>query len=143
MAEEQYIVFAEKTGSDESGNNFYRLLTSNDPEIVWGDNFEQTPAGVIPDLEPDSQSINSEYLLTSKLDLKTAVDSTWFSLQDCIDGIIALLFCGEGEKIVNIPFGMPMNDVKHYVLWFEGDLKKMEYTPKEEKKEEEDGEEES
>jgi hypothetical protein len=143
MAEEQYIVFAEKTGSDESGNNFYRLLTSNDPEIVWGDNFEQTPAGVIPDLEPDSQSINNEYLLTTKLDLKTAVDSTWFSLQDCIDGIIALLFCGEGEKIVNIPFGMPMNDVKHYVLWFEGDLKKMEYTPKEEKKEKEDGEEES
>ena len=143
MAKEQYIVFAEKTGEDEAGNKFYRLLTSNDVEIVWGNNFEQTPAGIIPDLEPDSQSIANEYLLTTKLDLKTAVESTWFSLQDCIDGIISLLFCGEGEKIVNIPFGMPMNDVKQYVLWFEGDLKMMEYKPKEEKEEENDGEEES
>lgn len=143
MAKEQYIVFAEKTGEDEAGNKFYRLLTSNDVEIVWGNNFEQTPAGIIPDLEPDSQSIANEYLLTTKLDLKTAVESTWFSLQDCIDGIISLLFCGEGEKIVNIPFGMPMDDVKQYVSWFEGDLKMMEYKPKEEKEEENDGEEES
>lgn len=143
MNNEQYIVFAEKTGEDDSGNNFYRLLSSNNPEIVWGDNFEQTPAGIIPDLEPDSQSIADEYILTTKLNLKTAVESTWFSIQDCIDGIISLLFCGEGEKIVNIPFGMTMNDVKQYVLWFEGDLKITEYKPKEEKEEENNGKEES
>ena len=31
------------------------------------------------------------------------------------------------EKIVNIPYGMPMDDVKQYVLWFGGELKQMKY----------------
>ena len=136
MNDKEYIVFAEKTGEDDGGNHFYRILSSNNPEIVWGDNFEQTPAGIIPDLEPDSQSIVKEYLLTTNLNLQTAVESTWFSLQDCIDGIISLIFCGEGEKIVNIQFGMPLEDFRKTVDWFGGTLQELEYKPKEEEKEE-------
>lgn len=136
MNDKEYIVFAEKTGEDDGGNHFYRILSSNNPEIVWGDNFEQTPAGIIPDLEPDSQSIVKEYLLTTNLNLQTAVESTWFSLQDCIDGIISLIFCGEGEKIVNIQFGTPLEDFRKTVDWFGGTLQETEYKPKEEEKEE-------
>lgn len=142
MEEELYIVFGERTGYDEGGNYFYRILFSKNPDIVWGDNFHVTPAGIIPDLEPDSKSIDKEYVLTTKIKLETAVESTWFSLQDCIDGIISLLFCGEGEKIVDIPFGMSMNKVKKYVEWIGGKMEEIEYIPKE-KNEEEDGEEES
>ena len=107
---------------------------------MWGDNFNITPAGIIPDLEPDSSTIKSEQLLTSNLPLQTAAESTWFSLQDCIDGIIALLFCGSGEKIVSIPFGMEKGRVEKYVEWFGGTLKDVKYKPK---MKEEDGEEES
>ena len=140
MGEKLYIVFAERTGEDESGNYFYRLLFSDNPDVVWGDNFNVTPAGIIPDIEPDSQSIKEECLLTTKIRLKTATESTWFSLQDCIDGIIALLFYGDGDKIVDIPFGMEFNDVERYVEWFGGDLKNVKYNPK---KKGENGEEES
>ena len=140
MKEQLYIVFAEHTGEDESGNQFYRLLLSRNPDVVWGDNFNITPAGITPDLEPDSSSIDKEYLLTTKQHLETAVESTWFSLQDCIDGIIALMFNGTGEKIVAIPFGMEFEKVCKYVEWFGGELKEVKYTPKEK---EEDGEEES
>ena len=137
MNKDEFIVFAEKTGEDEHGNYFYRLLTSNSPEIVWGDNFEQTPAGMIPDLEPDPQSIVKEYILITKINLHTAAESTWFSIQDCIDGIISLIFCGEGEKIVNVPFGMEFSKFKKCVDWFGGEIKEVEYRPKKK----EDGEE--
>lgn len=140
MEEQLYIVFAERTGEDDGGNYFYRLLFSDDPDIVWGDNFEQTPAGIIPDLEPDSSSIKEEYLLTTNLHLETAAESTWFSLQDCIDGIISLLFVGFGEKIVSIPFGMEFEKVQQYVEWFGGTLRAVKYEPKiKEVKEEPDG----
>lgn len=141
MENQLYIVFAERTGEDESGNYFYRLLFSNNPDVVWGDNFNVTPAGIIPDLEPDSLSIDKEFLLTTKQYLQTAVESTWFSLQDCIDGIISLLFKGEGEKIVAIPFGMEFEKIEKYIEWFDGELKEVKYIPK--KKEEGKNEEES
>ena len=140
MEENLYIVFAENTGEDEAGNYFYRLLFSDDPDIVWGDNFDISPSGIIPDLEPGSNSIKKEYLLTTKIKLQTAVEGTWFSIQDCIDGIIALIFNGSGEKIVSIPFGMEMEKVVQYVEWFGGEMKEVSYEPKNEKK---DGEEES
>ena len=141
MKKELYIVFAERTGEDESGNYFYRLLFSDDPDIVWGDNFNITPAGIIPDLEPDSASIKKEYLLTTKIKLETATESTWFSLQDCIDGIISLLFVGVGEKIVTIPFGMEFEKVKQYIEWFGGTLKSVKYEPKIKEETENGGEE--
>lgn len=138
MENQLYLVFAEHTGEDDAGNHFYRLLASKNPDVVWGDNFNVTPAGIIPDLEPDSSSIDKEYLLTVKSHLRTAVESTWFSVQDCIDGIISLLFCGSGEKIVNIPFGMEMGEVEKYIDWLGGTLKSVKYKPK---KKSDDGEE--
>lgn len=137
MNDNLFIVFAENVGEENEEKYFYRLLFSNNPDIVWGNNFNITPSGIIPDLEPDSATISKEYLLTTNIKLTTAVESTWFSLQDCIDGIIALLFYGEGDKIVNIPFGMELEKVEKYVDWFGGELKEVEYKPKKK----EDGEE--
>ena len=122
-----YIVFAEKTGKDDSGNHFYRLLFSKNPDIVWGDGFNITPAGIIPDLEPDSSSIDKEFSLVVGRNLTTAVESTWFSMQDCIDGIISLIFDGNSDKIVNIPFGMPFEEVEQYAEWLEGTMKEIEH----------------
>ena len=130
MEDQLYIVFAENIGHDNDEQYFYRLLFSTNPDIVWGDNFNVTPAAIVPDLEPDSSSISKEYFLSSKIELSTACESTCFSLQDCIDGIIALLFNDAGEKIVAIPFGMELDRVKKYIEWFGGDLKEVEYTPK-------------
>ena len=137
MNDNLFIVFAENVGEENEEKYFYRLLFSNNPDIVWGNNFNITPSGIIPDLEPDSATISKEYLLTTNIKLTTAVESTWFSLQDCIDGIIALLFYGDGDKIVNIPFGMEFEKVEKYVDWFGGELKEVEYKPKKK----EDGEE--
>ena len=140
MNDKLYIVFAENTGKDDSGNYFYRLLFSKSPEIVWGDNFNETPAAIIPDLEPDSSSIDKEYLLTTKLHFETAVESTWFSIQDCIDGIIALMFYVGNEKSISVNFGMEFDEFNKYISSIGGELKEVEYIPR---KKEENGEEES
>ena len=63
MNDELYIVFVENVGEDNEGKYFYRLLFSKDPDIVWGNNFNITPAGIVPDLEPDSATISKEYFL--------------------------------------------------------------------------------
>lgn len=130
MNDELYIVFIENIGDDNEGKYFYRLLFSVDPDIVWGNNFNITPAGIIPDLEPDPATISKEYLLTTNIKLGTAVESTWFSLQDCIDGIISLAFTTEGDKIINIPFGMEFEKVEEYASWAGWEMKEVEYKPK-------------
>ncbi len=142
MNDDLYIVFAECIGNDGDDNFFYRLLFSDNPDVVWGDNFNVTPAAIVPDLEPDSSSISKEYMLTSPMKLYTAVDCTCFSLQDCIDGIIALLFNGDAigtGKTASILFGMAYEDVERSVRQFGGEMKEVEYKSKKE----EDGEEES
>ena len=43
---------------------------------------------------------------------KLAKDNTCFSMQDCIDGIIPLLFDDPyGNEPLMLPFGMPLEDV--------------------------------
>ena len=130
MEEQLYLVFAERIGEDNNGNYFYRLLFSDNPEVVWGNNFNITPAGIIPELEPDSAAINKEFTMTTKIKLETAVESTWFSLQDCIDGIISLLFVVDDDIVVNIPFGFEYDDLLKYIEPLGWKIDEVEYKPK-------------
>lgn len=107
-----YIVFAEPIGLI-SGNGFiYRFLFSDTPEIVWGDRFNVTPAATVPGIQPSSEGITKEWRVVSKEKLGTAVKSTWFSMQDCIDGIISLIFSENDDTDLVINFGDHLEKVE-------------------------------
>ena len=108
-----YLVFAEPLGTTHDGNYIYRFLFSEEPEVVWGDKFNITPASAVHNLHPSPETISEEWRVVSPIELLTAVESDWFSMQDCIDGIIALVFSTDDETSVLLRFGAHQIDIRN------------------------------
>lgn len=114
----EYLAFVDMAGTDSDGNNIYRLDFTIDPDAVWGEHFNITPAGIVPDLQPDRNSLSSTATISVPYVLELAKRNNCFSMQDCIDGIIPLGFCRIGEdggeidgKPFYIMFGEPIDGI--------------------------------
>lgn len=134
---EDVIVFAEPIGKIGRDQFVYRFLFSDDPDIIWGDNFNVTPAGGVPNIKPFSDGLTKEWRVVSNEELDTAVKSTWFSLQDCIDGIISLVFSKDEESKVVINFGENIDMVRDILTHNKIQFQEFDYQPEEEIEEKE------
>lgn len=88
------VVYVVHVGTDSDGLNIYHLLISEDADNVWGECWEQPPAGNVPGkiLMPDSSQYSYVKELKTEISLNLAQDNTCFSMQDCRDGIVALAY---------------------------------------------------
>ena len=108
----EYLAFVRKIGQTINGQNIYEFMFSINPDIVWGDNFNIVPAGIIPNLIPEKNCLSKKGRVITDIDLHLACQSTCFSMMDCIDGIIALCFTEAGiENEFNFKFGEKIDDV--------------------------------
>ena len=108
----EYLAFVRKIGETINKQNIYEFMFSTNPDIVWGDNFNIVPAGIIPDLIPEKNCLSKKGRVITDIDLYLACQSTCFSMMDCIDGIIALCFTEAGiENEFNFKFGEKFDDV--------------------------------
>ena len=89
---EEYLVYIEYIGCDLNNHYIYKMDFSTQPEIVWGESWNVVPAAICGHIPPDPNSLFKTAKLYSSEELHTAVKSTCFSMQDCIDGIIPLCF---------------------------------------------------
>lgn len=92
MKNQEYIAFVDEIGRSVDGKYVYRLDFTYDPLSVWGDFFYIVPAVIVPDLQPDINSLSSTAKITTDRQLSIAKTNGCFSMQDCIDGIIGLCF---------------------------------------------------
>lgn len=92
----EYLAFVKKIGTTINQENIYEFSFTTVPEVVWGENFNIIPAGIIPSLTPEPNCISRQGRLITDLELKLACESTCFSMMDAIDGIIALCFTEPG-----------------------------------------------
>lgn len=99
---EEYLVYVEYIGSDLDGNYIYKLDFSTQPEVVWGESWNVMPAAICGHIPPDPNTIFKTAKMYSPEELYTAVKSTCFSMQDCIDGIIPLCFANINETDLKI-----------------------------------------
>lgn len=118
MNDIEYLAFIDTTGTDSAGNIIYRFDFTIDPDAVWGEYFNITPAGIVPNLQPDRNSLSSTATISVPYELELAKRSNCFSMQDCIDGIVPLGFCRIGEDTPEIEgkpffvmFGEPAEEV--------------------------------
>lgn len=112
IQQEHFLAFVDYAGKTVDGSYIYRFDFTKAPDIVWGDQWNATPAGIIPDIEPDMNSLSISGQVLSKHRYILAKDNTCFSMQDCIDGILPLLFDEPySDKLMVLPFGMSMEDV--------------------------------
>lgn len=109
---DEYLAFVKKIGNTLDGQNIYEFMFTTVPDVVWGDNFNIIPAGIIPNLLPESNCLSKVGRLITDINFKLACESTCFSMMDCIDGIISLCFTEAGiDNEFHFDFGDKINDV--------------------------------
>lgn len=109
---EDYLAFVKKIGTTLDGKNIYEFMFSTVPDVVWGDNFNIVPAGIIPNLLPEQNCLSRKGRVITDTVFKLACESTCFSMMDCIDGIIAICFTEAGiENEYHFDFGEEFNEV--------------------------------
>lgn len=88
------VVYVVSVGTDSDGLNIYHLLISEDADNVWGECWEQQPAGNVPNkiLMPEQNQFSYIKELKTEISLNLAQDNTCYSMQDCRDGIVALAY---------------------------------------------------
>lgn len=84
------LVFINKMGTNIDGFNIYEFLFSNEPETVWCENWNVKSAGVCGKIPPDESTYDKVKVLQTNIVLDVAQENMCFSMQDCIDQIIAL-----------------------------------------------------
>lgn len=90
--EQEYLAFVDEIGRTIEGNYLYRFDYCTEKEIVWGDYFNITPSVIVPNIQPDTNSLSSTEEVISPKRFELAKTNGCFSMQDCIDGIISLCF---------------------------------------------------
>lgn len=113
------LCFVRNVGNDIDGNNLYELLFTEESDTFWGEGFEYMPASLVNELTPNQDSYSVVKSIKTNLKLSLATESCCHSMQDCIDGIIALAyedisgydeFPDEGRLVLH--FGDSYSDVE-------------------------------
>ena len=109
---DEFLAFVKKIGNTLDGQNIYEFMFTTVPDVVWGDNFNIIPAGIIPNLSPEKNCLSKKGRVITDIEFKLACESTCFSMMDSIDGIIALCFTEAGiENEFHFDFGEEYNQV--------------------------------
>ncbi len=107
---DQYLAFVSRAGETIDGKFIYTFFFSQDPDIVWGEDWNMIPS-IIPNLMPSMDTISIICDVVTERDFLLARENSCFTMQDCIDGIIALLFTRPREEELILHFGEEMDVV--------------------------------
>jgi hypothetical protein len=113
-----YLIYINGLGSNYRGENIYEFIFTDSMDEVWGENWEARPANSYPS-PPDIEHIKKVGTLTHEtVTLELVQNSDVFSVQDSIDGVIALGWEKEDEidfslvKRLVFKYGDQEQDVK-------------------------------
>ena len=115
---EEFLAFADRIGRTLDGQHMYRLDFTVDTETVWGEFFNVAPSSIVPNIQPDKNTLSHSCKVIFPRYMNTAKCDYCFSMQDCIDGIIPLLFSEIDDQTLEYKeaplffnFGEPMESV--------------------------------
>lgn len=115
---EEFLAFVDFIGKTIDGKYIYRFDYTTDTETVWGDFFNVAPAAIVPDIQPDKNTLSRTQNVYFSREMIIAKKNYCFSMQDCIDGIIPLIFCEIDETTIEYEekplyfrFGTPMEKI--------------------------------
>lgn len=113
-----YLLYINGLGPNYKGENIYEFIFGDSLEDVWGENWEARPANGYPN-PPDVDHVKKVGTLThNEITLELVQNSDVFSVQDSIDGVIALGWEKEDEidfslvKRLVFKYGDQEQDVK-------------------------------
>ena len=113
-----YLLYINGLGPNYRGENIYEFIFGDSLEDVWGENWEARPANGYPS-PPDVDHVKKVGVFThNKITLELVQNSDVFSVQDSIDGVIAIGWEKEDEidfslvKRLVFKYGDQEQDVK-------------------------------
>ena len=116
---EDFLGFVDLIGRTIDGKYIYRFDFTTDTDVLWGEYFNVTPSGIIPDLQPDKNALSRSGKIIFPREMVIAKKNYCFSMQDCIDGIVPLIFSEIDEETLElddkpffIRFGESFSEVK-------------------------------
>ena len=114
-----FLGFVDEVGRTTDGKYIYRFDFTSDTETIWGEYFNVTPSAIIPDLQADVNALTYQAKAIFPREMVIAKKNYCFSMQDCIDGIIPLIFSEIddetlmlNEKPFFLPFGVTFEEVE-------------------------------
>lgn len=128
--ERQYLVFITDVGTNLDEKYVYHFYFSETPEVVWGDYWNVCPASIIPEVKPDLASISTIYECQFDEPINLVTKNSCFSMQDCIDQIIAIgwfdvdsnMIYDEEGHVTSFKFGEDFEYVKRKIKFFKYDM---------------------
>lgn len=114
MEDSLFLVFVSYMGKNSDGTYKYRFDYAISPDSVWGDAFNIVPSSLVPKIEPDVNSLTGYQFVDFPFSLKLAQSNDCFSMQDCIDGIIALCYI-DPNSFIDYDFVLHFGDSYDYV----------------------------
>lgn len=110
----EFLAFVKHIGNTLDGQNIYEFMFTTVPDVVWGDDFNIIPAGIIPNISPEVNCLSRKGRIITHINFHLACKSTCFSMMDSIDGIISLCFTEAGiDEEFHFNFGEKYEDVIH------------------------------
>jgi hypothetical protein len=88
----EFLAFVKEIGETNEGKPIYRFDFTVDKDVVWGEFWNISPATLVPDIEPDIKCLSKQSSVVLPYKMELASRNSCFSMQDCIDGIIALCY---------------------------------------------------
>ena len=87
-----YLIYVKPLGMNASEQYEYEFFFSETPDIVWGQDWNVACPSACGDLTPDENTYSVIKRLKTIIPFFCAQQNSCFSLQDCIDHIIAVCF---------------------------------------------------
>lgn len=87
---EKVLVYVRYAYREPGGDYVYRLYFSETPENVWGPQWDVSNPSTNGDITPDETTYSDVYEIRSKYKLKTLEETSCFSMEYAIYGILAL-----------------------------------------------------
>lgn len=117
---DEFLAFVDEVGMTTKGEYIYRFDFTVDKDVVWGDFFNVTPTATIPKLTPDINTLSSTAKAIFPIRLALGRRSYCFSMQDCIDQILPLVFSEISDEELDydgkpffLMFGTPREKVEN------------------------------
>ena len=85
-----YLCFIRLIGEENDGYYRYEFIFTDNPDEVWGEDWEHKPIGLINNPIPSDDYLTEIHIVKTKIKLDLIQNNMCFSMQDCLDGIVAL-----------------------------------------------------
>jgi len=86
------LCFVNLVGEENDGNYRYEFMFTDNPDEVFGENWEYMPAGMVNNLMPSEEYITEIHVVKTKIKLDLIQNNNCFSMQDALDGCVGIAY---------------------------------------------------